>query len=61
MTQPDVIEVAVTCEKCGTTVHNDKPDIRHPLEFLAAMRALGWQAYHGVNKPVLCDKCVSLS
>ncbi|MDE2471861.1 MAG: hypothetical protein KGL35_24835 [Bradyrhizobium sp.] len=38
----DVIAMAITCPDCSTRVHNDDPDIKHPLEFLAALRARGW-------------------
>ena len=60
----DVIAMSQSCSRCGTTVTNDETAIRHPLEFLDALRARGWSipaanGVHHINPR--CPKCASLS
>jgi hypothetical protein len=58
----DVIAMSQSCSKCGTTVTNDDPTIRHPLDFLQALRDRGWQiASQPALKPALCPRCASSS
>jgi hypothetical protein len=57
----DVIAMSQSCSKCGSSVHNDDATIRHPLDFLQALRERGWSITptEGTHKPALCQKCAS--
>ena len=59
----DVIAMSQTCSNCGATVVNDDPAIKHPVEFLDALRARGWfipESPTGL-KPHRCPQCHSSS
>jgi hypothetical protein len=61
-----MIEMALTCSGCGTTMRNDHPRSQMPdhLSFLQALRVLGWSipASNGVHSSDhRCPKCVSSS
>ena len=58
-TPPDVIAMAVTCYICGTTLHNDDPTIRHPLDFTDAARARGWTFVGPVAGKPRCPTCTN--
>lgn len=64
----DIIAMSQTCTKCGATVTNDDPTIKHPLDFLHALRARGWfipdtmpATTRDAGRPHMCNKCVSSS
>jgi len=60
----DIIPMSQTCSNCGSTVVNDDPEIRHPLQFLDALRARGWSipAAGGVHhNNTRCPRCASSS
>lgn len=63
----EVIPMSITCPGCGCTVYNDNAAIRHPLDFIAAMRDRGWHVPvtqlstlpTSGNKGHSCPKCAS--
>ncbi len=59
----NVIAMSQSCSRCGATVTNDDAEIRHPLEFLQALRDRGWSipdasGVHHINPK--CPKCAAL-
>lgn len=65
--EPTVIPMSMTCPSCGQTVTNDMADIKHPLDFLEALRQRGWfipSTQFGSPgaqrpRPHACPKCAS--
>jgi hypothetical protein len=63
-----IIPMSQTCSRCGKTVTNDVPEIRHPLDFVDALRKRGWFIPHpgatprptSGERPHLCDTCALL-
>jgi hypothetical protein len=56
--------MAQTCSNCAATVVNDDPAIKHPLEFLQALKERGWfipsvQPPSAQQAPPRCPKCAS--
>jgi hypothetical protein len=37
-----VIPMSMSCTKCGDVVHNDDATLRHPVDFIQALRDRGW-------------------
>lgn len=58
MTDPVIIEMSLTCDDCGQRVHNDIPEIQHPIDFLRECEARGWSApVLPVPRPPKCPTC----